>query len=182
MRYRLVGTNEQLAEFFEVCRTASSLMAQYQSLYISSWPLGGDMALGMCIALNEKVNNVNGAVHSIAKACGIKLEPLTEKESELADKVRGLEIKAHALRLGVTPEAMTEAFRRVIDYECAALLLCMKRCQRKVEWEIYQNQFNNLVLLRERMISPEWVLQFLDKKKFDMPEAKERVFAFHYGV
>lgn len=69
------------------------------------------------------------------------------------------------------------AFKRVLDYECNTLRYWIGQCQPgSRQWHVYQNQFNGLVLLRERMISPEWVLQFLDKKKFDMPEAKERIF------
>lgn len=73
------------------------------------------------------------------------------------------------------------AFQRLIDYEAYGVKICFNECTREGHkgndtQKDYQSQYNQLVFMREKMISPEWVLQFLDGEKFDMPEATERIF------
>lgn len=73
------------------------------------------------------------------------------------------------------------AFQRLIDYECYGLKMWFDECTKEGQeggetQKHYQFGYNSFVALRQRMLSPEWVLQFLDKEKFDMPEATERIF------
>lgn len=74
-----------------------------------------------------------------------------------------------------------EAFQRLIDYECNSLKMWVDECTKEGHQggetqHVYLFAYNQLVTIRQRMISPEWVLQFLNRDKFDMPEATERIF------
>jgi len=89
-------------------------------------------------------------------------------------------IPMHALEspIEAAQKEMLFAFKRVLDYECNMLRYWIGQCPPDSQIRnIYKGQFNGLVLLRERMLSPGFVLQFLDANKFDMPEATERIFS-----
>ncbi len=77
----------------------------------------------------------------------------------------------------MTTNETREAVKRLIDYECNSLRYWIRQCNRHEtkNKEIYQSNYNTLVCVRER-ITEEYLAQFLDRTKFDMPEAVERIF------
>lgn len=73
------------------------------------------------------------------------------------------------------------AFQRFLDYEAYFLKVWFDECTKEgadgtSTQRRYQFGYNQLVCMRQRLVNPEYLLQFLDDKKFDMPEAIERIF------
>jgi hypothetical protein len=82
---------------------------------------------------------------------------------------------------GDDDDNLFHAFQRLIDYECNGLKMAFDECTKEGheggETQLkYQFGYNSLVALRQRMLSDTWVLQFLNKKEFDMPEATEMIY------
>jgi hypothetical protein len=178
-RFKLIGTDEQIGNLFSICLTIGNTHYPYESLFISSWPLAGNRKYGMCIAVNEKVRCAISAIRAAAKGCGVELSELTEQEEKRCHEIQRLSVEVENLKRGRNADDMTRAFCRVIDYECYGLLSWMQLCVASKDtatWGKYQSAYNHLVNLREHITSPGWSLQFLDRSKFDMPEAKERIF------
>lgn len=79
------------------------------------------------------------------------------------------------------PASLISAFQRFIDYEAYFVKMWFDECAREGHagselQKRYQARYNELVLLREKITGPEFLLQFLDREKFDMPAATERIF------
>jgi len=78
-------------------------------------------------------------------------------------------------------ERMFKALQRFIDYEAYFLKVWFDECTKEgyegsdVQ-KRYQFGYNQLACMRQRLVNPEYVLQFLDAEKFDMPPAMERIF------
>lgn len=78
-------------------------------------------------------------------------------------------------------QKLVEAIKRYIDYEAYGVKMWFDECTKEGfsggEYQLrYQARYNGLVCMREHITGPEFLLQFLDKEKFDMPAATERIF------
>jgi hypothetical protein len=72
------------------------------------------------------------------------------------------------------------AVKRLVDYEANNLLYWFNECQvhdhaGNETQRIYQANYNTLVSLREKL-TLESLPQFLDRQKFDMPEALKPIY------
>lgn len=73
-----------------------------------------------------------------------------------------------------------QAFCRFIDYQAYLTKIWFNECEREGykcsnTQKIYQHHYNMLVAMRAR-VTEEYLAQFLDETRFDMPEATKELF------
>jgi hypothetical protein len=158
MNMVLSGCKERFERFFTATRYWQNHDGQLcRALVTHSGWVGED---GYSITVNDKIHDSKLIVEMLVKACGLMIIyppcPSTVVDDGKEDMLKG--------------------FKRLIDYECNTSKYWIGQCDKGTTiWRIYQNQYNSLADLREKLTVP-FVLQFLDRIKFDMPEATTRIF------
>lgn len=86
-RYRLIGNEEQVRNFFAITQAFQNSTPMYDCIVSSSWPVAGNQKLGMCIQLSDKTRNAQESARAIAQGCGVELMPFTEYDEQLTGQM-----------------------------------------------------------------------------------------------